>query len=106
MSNTHLPSLKRLRDWFGGTISARSGEPKAGHRRSFTWQTGAAETLALCQEVLPFLHEKFQQAALLIEFAYYKGDAGNPRRDEIIKELKALKRPEWSAGDINKKETS
>jgi hypothetical protein len=64
-SNTHLPSLNRLRDQFGGTVRDR-GVGDGERRQMFEWYVYGDSAINVCKQLLPHLREKQAQAALLI----------------------------------------
>lgn len=91
ISNTHLPTLLAIRETYGGSVlNKRTYGP---HRRpAFHWFVTGKTCIAVLNRLLPHLHEKRQQAEVLIlAHSLPKGSDCT----HLKAYLKELKRPEF-----------
>lgn len=61
--------LTALVGLFGGNITRHDDNRKATFQPSFRWRLHAAQTVAACRELLPYLRSKRRQAEIVIEWA-------------------------------------
>jgi len=92
VSNTHLPSLERLKALFGGTIRLKSSTSPAAWRRAYSWRVHGEKAERLIHTIRPFLREKQGQADLLLEF---RRTTSKEVRGMIKEALRRAKRPEF-----------
>ena len=88
VSNTHLETIERLQDTWGGRIRYVDPE-KPEHRPCAQWQIDGNAALALCEAVLPYLHEKAAQVHLLITYRALPRNSHNETVRDIRANLKA-----------------
>jgi hypothetical protein len=88
-SNTHLPSLNRLKEEFGGTVRDR-GEGADGRRQMFEWYVYGDSAIHVCKELLPHLREKQAQAALLLNARFEPREHAKKSLTRMLHELKKL----------------
>jgi len=74
---------------YGGMLSSRTSQKKSW-RSAYEWAVYGQEAVDFSLRVFPYLHEKQQQAQLLIDI--YKSQPRSVRRERLIKELRAAKR--------------
>lgn len=97
VANTDGRMLDRLKELWGGNYyfnqDTRKGKPY------WQWQLKGVRAGSFLGQVFPYLIVKHEQAALAIEFATLIPPAGNKtaepgrlRKEEIVDELKKLKR--------------
>lgn len=102
VSNCHLPTLRELCRAFGGSIR-HHGAASGNRRPCFQWAVTGPRARALLTSILPYLHEKRPQAALLLEVfpprtrAYTRAE--RDRRAAVRGELQRMKRPSFTATD-------
>ena len=68
-SQCSVVPLNALVDLFGGNITKHDDGRKATFRPSFRWRLYTAQSIAACEELLPYLRLKRRQAEILIEWA-------------------------------------
>jgi len=66
-TNTNKPIIEWFKKTFGGSICKNATQlRKLNHRRCFSWQIVCQDAENLCKAIVPYLHEKTEQALLLI----------------------------------------
>jgi hypothetical protein len=94
LSNTHMGTLEEIQDTWGGKIRYVTPANPA-HRPWGQWQLDGDSALALCEAVLPYLHEKAAQVHLLVAYRAlprYSHDATvRGIRNNLSEALSALK---------------
>lgn len=86
-TNTFPYTLIALSEEFGGTISRRN--TVAGSRSVYEWAITGEKAIQATQRLIPYLHEKRQQALLCIQIKH--SHPHSARRHRLIADLKALK---------------
>jgi len=69
VSNSYLPMLLDLREFFGGTI--RSRKSSFSNRRHYEWGVCGDKTRKVLRLLLPYLREKRAQADILLQWHLY-----------------------------------
>jgi hypothetical protein len=99
--NTSMALMELFQSEFGGSIVRRQ-KVKENHKQTYYWRLGDRKAAAYCEQILPYLLVKKEQAKLLIEFmagvhgAEQKGQGAKlsqeecDRREAIYMRYKAL----------------
>lgn len=90
VSNTHLPSLRRLQGWFGGNLRELKRYSRARHRRVYQWTVCGETALAVCGRIRPHLFEKGKQVDVVFKLRARPAH----ERKALLAKLKQLKRVE------------
>lgn len=86
--NTYLPVLEQMQQLFGGSVSLQRDD--AGYKALHRWRITGAKAAAVARQLLPYLKEKREQAAVLTRMMRYP--KGSAMRDRLIQRLKEMKR--------------
>lgn len=105
---TCKPTIRWIADTFGGNFEELLVKRKSNHRPTYRWTVnGRKGAVQLCSALLPYLKEKRQQAALLVEFdkrPRYQGVRfGIPKeairyRATVVAKLKQMKKATYELG--------
>jgi len=90
VTNTDRPLMDWLQSEFGGSLRQRQ-QDKPHHKPTYSWKLSEQQASGFCQEILPYLRVKKQQAALLIELKAGVATAGQARpRGQRLPKLNLL----------------
>jgi len=113
IANTHKPSLDYIQSALGGAVYAHNKTKtslKPHWRPQYRWQILGKRAAEVSQLVLPYLHEKKEQAKLLVQYydlGYGRSVVKNitpelkQRRAEIKEEITRLKHIAFSKRRTN-----
>lgn len=68
VTNTYLPALEKVRDWWDVGAIALKGDGAGNQKLRWRWIVPANKALIVLEETLPYLSVKHKQARLAIAF--------------------------------------
>ncbi len=99
VAHTHKPTLDFLQKTFGGTLHEHNHGRPAHYKRVWRWAVWGDTAKEVALQLLPYLKEKKEQAAILINILDLRVGRGNKRpvevkelRDSLVKKLSDLKK--------------
>ena len=101
VTNTYPYTLKLLQKCFGGTIRTKRAR-NAKWRTAYEWYVSGESAAQCLRSVYPFLHEKAEQAATLLDIPKYP--TKSVRRARLEKRLRDLKRVDYSTQRLHQED--
>ena len=87
ISHTHKQSLEFIKSILGGSLNSRTGTNKP----AWVWSVSGDNAWKVLQTLLPFLHEKAEQADVALELLRTRNKRGQKVTKEILFYRKQLK---------------
>jgi Na+-transporting NADH:ubiquinone oxidoreductase subunit NqrF len=82
-----------FKEMFGGNVKKRSKRANKASRSSYIWAVYGEDAISLIKIILKYLHEKHQQAVILLKIQGYPPHSF--MRKHLLNELKKLKRIDY-----------
>ncbi len=91
--NTYRPVIYWLKKQLGGNITPVKGKKK-NHRKTYRWAVVCEDAAKVCKVIAPYLHEKAEQAMILIAVhqTMKMPKIGNRLLPEVIKQRNWFKK--------------
>jgi hypothetical protein len=93
IESTYPHTLYVFKEMFGGNVKKRSKRANKASRSSYIWAVYGEDAISLIKIILKYLHEKHQQAVILLKIQGYPPHSF--MRKHLLNELKKLKRIDY-----------